>query len=157
MKNISMAVLIFMGIVAFQLFSVSPASAQCTLYYPYRCTIKLPSVSSPQESNSAEPVTSSYHIQYGARRNGTVSSSAGVRYTFNGGVGERVRMTISSGNMNTYLMLLRPDGTTLAVDDNSGAGSNSYIYINSLPFSGRYTIIATGYGGDTGNYILTLN
>ena len=51
--------------------------------------------------------------------------------------------------INPYLVLLGPDGTVVAKDDDSGEGTNARIEHLTLPQSGVYTIRATGYMGET--------
>jgi hypothetical protein len=66
-------------------------------------------------------------------------------YSFNGLAGQQVAISMSSPVFDTYLYLLKPDGSTLASNDDSNGGTNSRIPIPSgfltLPTTGTYTIL----------------
>jgi len=85
----------------------------------------------------------------------------GVEHTFSGRAGEEVTITMKKfkGNLDPYLKLRGPDGTTLDTDNDGWTGRNSRIEI-TLPQDGAYTIHATrykGYNGTTsGQYILRI-
>lgn len=96
-------------------------------------------------------------IAYGARRNDSVTSSSGDRWTFRGSAGDWVEITMSSNNMDSYLELYAPNGQRIASNDDGGSNLNSRIYLSRLPQSGIYTIVARGFEGDTGTYRLTLD
>ena len=57
---------------------------------------------------------------------------------------------MTAGVFDSYLYLIAPDQTLLAVDDDSGGGTNARIPTEggfiSLPASGVYTIYATSFG-----------
>ena len=81
-------------------------------------------------------------------------------YTFAGTSGQQVAIAMSAG-FDTYLLLLSPDGSVLAQDDDGGGGTNSRIPATSgfitLPAGGTYTIIANSFAASvTGPYTLTL-
>lgn len=114
------------------------------------------SSSTGTDSGTGSGSTSS-HIAYGAAFSGYVTSSGGNRYTFTGSAGDWVAITMSSSTMDTYLELRDASGTLIAEDDDGGDGTNSRIYVSSLPYSGTYTIIARGFGGSTGSFYLTLD
>jgi hypothetical protein len=97
-----------------------------------------------------------WHIAYNDVVNESVQSWGGDQWTFDGSRGDWVRINMFSNNMDTYLELYDPFGNLLAQDDDGGDGSNSHIYVDSLPFTGVYTIVARGYAGDTGSYQLML-
>ena len=96
------------------------------------------------------------NMAYGDVRYDQVTSLGGDSWTFYGTAGEWVRITMTSGDMDTYLELRDPSGYFLAEDDDGGGDTNSQIYITSLPSTGTYTIVARGYDGDTGSYELML-
>jgi hypothetical protein len=86
-------------------------------------------------------------------------------YTFEGAAGQQVSISMSSNNFDTYLYLLRPDGTVLAENDDIDTSSNppnlnSRIPPNgfvTLPFTGAYSILATSFAPESrGAYTLTL-
>jgi hypothetical protein len=87
-------------------------------------------------------------------------------YTFTGTAGQQISVTMSSTAFDTYLYLLRPDNTLIAVNDDINAGINppnlnSAIPVN-IPFltlltDGTYSIIATSVRPEeSGAYSLTL-
>jgi hypothetical protein len=109
-------------------------------------------------------------INFGQTVNGTLSTSDCPlgdgsyvdAYSFNGTAGQRISILMTSSAFDTYLYLLNPDGSALAIDDDGGGGSNSRIPSSSgfltLPTTGSYTILANSFdAGATGNYSLTLS
>ncbi|MDX2214912.1 MAG: trypsin-like peptidase domain-containing protein [Oculatellaceae cyanobacterium bins.114] len=75
-------------------------------------------------------------------------------YTFEGRAGQQIVIDMSSSDIDTYLILLTPDGSDLAQDDDGGGGTNSRI-VATLPASGTYTVFANSYGaGEVGTYNL---
>jgi len=82
-------------------------------------------------------------------------------YTFDGLAGQQVSILMTA-SYDTYLFLLRPDGSVLAEDDDGGGGSNARIPAGggllTLPATGTYTILANTFNpNQTGQYSLTLN
>jgi uncharacterized protein (TIGR03437 family) len=82
------------------------------------------------------------------------------RYSFNATSGQPVIISLSSGNFDTYLYLLNPDGTTLTQNDDSGTGG-SRIPVGSgfltLPSSGTFIIEVTAFSAqELGAYTLSL-
>lgn len=83
-------------------------------------------------------------------------------YSFSGTTGQRISILMTSPAFDTFLYLLRPDGSVLEIDDDSGGGTNSRIPAGSgfltLPTTGTYTILANSFdAGATGSYSLTLS
>jgi hypothetical protein len=87
-------------------------------------------------------------------------------YTFTGTAGQQISITMSSTAFDTYLYLLRPDNTVIAVNDDINANINppnlnSAIPVN-IPFltlltDGTYSIIAnSARPEEAGAYSLTL-
>jgi len=77
-------------------------------------------------------------------------------YSFEGREGERVRIRMTSTDMDSYLILLAPDGRSLIQDDDSGGNLNAQI-VYTLPVDGRYTIYANAYSSvQSGSYQLEL-
>jgi WD40 repeat protein len=68
----------------------------------------------------------------------------------------RVAMKADSDDLDPFLTVLGPDGTVLAMDDDSGGAKNSLISGILLPEDGAYTIIAEGYENSSGEYTLSL-
>ena len=82
-------------------------------------------------------------------------------YTFSGTSGQQVSVSMSSSTFDTYLLLLRPDGTLLAEDDDGGGSLNSRIPAGggtiTLPATGTYKILANAFAANvTGGYTLSL-
>lgn len=84
-------------------------------------------------------------------------------YSFNGTAGQRVAISMTSSQFDTFLLLNRPDGSPLAVDDDGGGGRNSRIPAGggfiTLPTTGTYTIWANAFDSQdtTGAYSITLS
>ena len=75
-------------------------------------------------------------------------------YRFEGEAGARVRLEMVSSTVDSYLILIGPDGNGIAQDDDSAGGSNARI-VATLPVDGTYTVLANSYqGGQAGNYRL---
>jgi len=82
-------------------------------------------------------------------------------YSFSGTAGQQVAVSMTSSEFDTFLILNRPDGTTLTFDDDGGGGTNSRIPPSgfiTLPVTGTYTIWANAFDPDdtTGAYSVTL-
>lgn len=72
-------------------------------------------------------------------------------YSFSGAAGDRVELRVASESMDTYLILLGPDGLEVARDDDSGGNLDARVVV-SLPSAGPYTLVATTFGaGATGD------
>ena len=84
-------------------------------------------------------------------------------YSFSGTAGQRVAVSMTSNQFDTFLILNGPDGSPLAADDDGGGGTNSRIPPGSsfitLPTTGTYTIWANAFDSSdtTGAYSLTLS
>ncbi len=77
-------------------------------------------------------------------------------YYYNGNAGQEItiEMTRSSGNVDPYLVLYRPNGTYLAYNDD-GAGYPNARLVYRLPESGRYQIVARSWNNCcTGGYTI---
>ncbi|NJL95469.1 MAG: hypothetical protein HC915_17955 [Anaerolineae bacterium] len=89
-----------------------------------------------------------------------------VAYTFQGTQGELVTIDMSRtfGSLDTFLILLNPDGSELIRNDDSPLATSlrtdSTIPNVILPTTGTYTIVATRFGqtigGTEGNFLLNL-
>ncbi len=80
-------------------------------------------------------------------------------YSFNGNAGTSVKinMNATSGGLDTFLELYKPDGRLLAHNDDSNGGLNSEIQV-SLPTTGDYKIIAHSYNrASGGSYNISFN
>lgn len=77
-------------------------------------------------------------------------------YTFEGKAGQQIVIEMTSNEVDSYLILLAPDGQDVAHDDDGGGGSNARL-VTALPADGTYTVLANSYRpGETGRYNLRL-
>ena len=96
-------------------------------------------------------------ISLNERVTGTLTETdSHVYYTFEGETGQVVTVTLESNDFDAYLTLLRPDGDTIATDDDSAGNLNARIANFSLPESGTYTLVVSGSSGfSTGSFTLS--
>ncbi len=77
-------------------------------------------------------------------------------FTFAATAGQTATISLSSSSFDTYIRLYNGSGTQVAIDDDSGGGTNSLL-VYSVPATGNYTIRTTSYGvGQTGSYSVSL-
>lgn len=77
-------------------------------------------------------------------------------YTFTGTAGQQVVITMSSEDLDSYLILLDAQGNRLIQDDD-GAGNLDARIVYTLPNDGQYIIYANAYNsGHGGSYSLEL-
>lgn len=75
-------------------------------------------------------------------------------YTFEGRAGQRVQFDMASQEIDSYLILIDPNGNEVAQDDDSGGGSNARI-VGTLPVDGTYLLMAnSSEAGQAGTYQL---
>ncbi len=75
-------------------------------------------------------------------------------YTFSGERGQQVAITMTSQQVDAYLILFGPDGGEIAQNDDSGRHTNARIVV-MLPKSGTYTLLANSYeSNESGSYTL---
>jgi hypothetical protein len=78
--------------------------------------------------------------------------------TFNGSAGDRLTISMTSDEGDTYLILRGPDGEVVQRNDDGGEGLDSELSSVELPEDGVYTIVATSYSDfDTFEYTLTVS
>ena len=78
-------------------------------------------------------------------------------YTFTGEAGQRIVITMSSQELDSYLILLDPNGNSVAQDDDSADNLDARIEV-VLPVDGTYTVYANSYGsGAAGAYTIQAN
>lgn len=78
-------------------------------------------------------------------------------YTFEGKAGQEVILEMSSNEIDSYLILLDPQGKELAQDDDSGQNRDAKIRV-TLPENGTYTLLAnSAQGQEFGRYRLSAN
>ena len=77
-------------------------------------------------------------------------------YIFYGQAGQYVTITMTSSDMDSYLILQDMNGNQIAYNDDGGGGLNAQIQ-QGLPMTGTYRIIAKAYRTNVfGNYTLML-
>lgn len=115
------------------------------------------------EPTAETPITGS-SLAYGDTVSGTITQETNLlAYTFEGSAGDLVtiRMNMTQGSLDSYLILRDPNGETLTENDDDPNGiRDSLIEAHELPVDGTYTIIATRFqqelGGTEGDFELTL-
>lgn len=130
--------------IAGQIFTVSQSGAvvSCT-------TTPITVPAAINASLSATDCTSAFRTGRFARR-----------YIFNATAGQQVAISMASSQVDSYLYLLSPLGTTLASDDDSGPSVDARIPATgfvTLPLTGVYIIEATTFeSSDTGAFTLSV-
>jgi len=80
------------------------------------------------------------------------------QYSFAASSGQVVKIALTSGDFDTYLVLADPFFNTLAYGDDLADGSTDSRIILTIPYSGTYHILANAYAeNDTGQYSLSLS
>jgi hypothetical protein len=75
--------------------------------------------------------------------------------------GETITLTMEamSGDLDTYIILMTPDGNTVLSEDDDSMGGTNSLLTYTFPDTGQYMVIATRYNTDAGfsegNYRLT--
>ncbi|MDA0268163.1 MAG: pre-peptidase C-terminal domain-containing protein, partial [Cyanobacteria bacterium] len=78
-------------------------------------------------------------------------------YSFTGRAGQQVVIEMSSADFDTYLLLLGPDGSLIAENDDISSGNLNSQIVVTLPTNGVYTIVTNGYdSASLGRYDLTV-
>jgi hypothetical protein len=110
------------------------------------------------------PPAPSQPIEFGATVQGELTPEDGKSengrpadaYRFSGQEGQRVRIDMTSSDIDTYLQLFDENRVSLAEDDDSGpAGTDSRLTF-TLPRTGSYIVEARGFSDAVGPYSLTL-
>ena len=77
-------------------------------------------------------------------------------WTFSADEGERFVVRMDSGDFDSYLQVLKDDGTQIAFDDDSGTNYNARVGFLA-PETGQYTILAASLIRDEiGQYVIQL-
>ena len=75
-------------------------------------------------------------------------------YTFEGRAGQRIQLDMASQEIDSYLILIDPNGNEVAQNDDSGGGPNARI-VATLPADGTYLLMAnSSEAGQAGAYSL---
>lgn len=110
-------------------------------------------------TNVIQPVSYGTTISNASIATTDLQTSAGDyldAYWFSGVQGDTVRITMSSTDFDSFLILNNRNGDLLTFDDNSGGGVNAQI-TRQLPESGVFIVIATPFAPNkTGNYSFSL-
>jgi serine protease Do len=69
--------------------------------------------------------------------------------------GQRIRLTMTSANLDPYLVLIDPNGEVVAEDDDAGGGFNAQIEV-TLSMSGSFRVLATSLRYAEGGYELSV-
>lgn len=108
---------------------------------------------------AAQVVPSGSTLRSGSVVRGTITDdNEEVRYTVQLDQGSTVVVDMiadDSGDLDTYLRLLSPSGSTLETDDDGGNDTNSRLEYRA-DSTGIYTIVATNYSGE-GPYTLSVS
>jgi hypothetical protein len=121
------------------------------------CILISVSLTLTEKLDAAPLFQSGRPISYGESVSDQVTSDSGDQWTFAGQAGASVSIELNGISLgDPLLVLISPSGEQLALDDDSGPGLDSMISGFTLPTTGRYTIIARGYGGEFGTYTLLL-
>ena len=130
----------------------------------YTLLVESDSVETPDTDTDASPESNEVVLNYGDSLSGAIDDERFERtYMFDGNSGDIVTIDLSadSGNLDTFLSLLAPDGSELATNDDADlTTTNSSIAEFILPESGTYTVIVSRFQGETGftsgDYTVTL-
>lgn len=95
-------------------------------------------------------------VQFGQTVSGTLITDLGDTWTFDGGRGDVVRITMRSEEFDTFLELWGPDGNLIADNDDAYEETNAVIENIWLPRDGTYSIVARAFSSETGEYELEL-
>ncbi len=98
-------------------------------------------------------------LGYGESRSGSISPAYDYDdFYFNAAANDTVEIRLDKNNssLDTLVVLKGPDNQYLAEDDDAGDGTNSFLR-RTLTGSGRYHVLARGYGSSTGAYTLRIN
>ncbi len=106
-------------------------------------------------------------INYGQTSTGSISDAVFRQYwSFRGSRDDVVDITMvaRSGDLDSFLSLITPDGDVIATTTDGGDGLDAALYSIQLPSSGTYSIVARRAGNDfgetsstQGTYDLTLS
>ncbi|MBN1201390.1 MAG: PPC domain-containing protein [Anaerolineae bacterium] len=98
-------------------------------------------------------------LAYGRVVRGEITDTAYRHYwSFRGGRGDVIDslMTATSGDLDTYLSLVSPNGDVLGSADTGGPDQNAALFSVKLPATGTYTLVARRAGDNLGERGTTL-
>ena len=120
----------------------------------------------PSGTNHAVPATPPANltvIQLGTPATGTLAAGDLLlseqefadAFAFDAQAGTRLRVELASPALDTYLIVIAPDGTRQEDDDGAASGRDSLLTFD-VPTAGRYIVYATSYAAnETGAYTLS--
>jgi len=112
----------------------------------------------PAPEPTSGPVDSpdSVTLTSGSSVRGMATSAEGDEWTLEIGSEGVIGIAMTAvRDMDTYLELYDARGNLITSDDDGGEGFNSYLFA-IIPEPGTYYVVARGFSGDTGEYILTV-
>ncbi len=112
----------------------------------YTITLELQQAGQPAASGAGI-------LAYGQAVSGTITDTTFREFwSFRGTQGDIIDalMTASTGDLDAFLTLNGPDGTTLIEADSGGVGQDAALFAVQLPASGTYTLVARRAGGNFG-------
>ncbi|MDQ7025330.1 MAG: clostripain-related cysteine peptidase [Anaerolineae bacterium] len=115
------------------------------------------SVVEPTIAATQIPVSTSGSISVGQTVTGTVSAGIDDRWTFSGEVGQRIDIIVTA-SFDSTVALLGANSRQLAFNDDYTSVSDSRILDYTLPASGTYTVLVTGFDNTAfGSYTLQIS
>lgn len=115
-----------------------------------------PTPAAAQPANPTVTAPQGELLTYGQMVDGelTEQTQEGVVYTFEGAQGDVISIIVQTGEFDSLVRVIAPDGLELAFDDDSGGDLNPLISGLTLPQDGTYTVIVDGYRGVNGDRVL---
>lgn len=78
-------------------------------------------------------------------------------YVFEGRAGQSIAIEMASSEVDSYLILLSPDGGEFYVQDDDSGGQLNARLLTQLPYTGEYIVLANAYAeGESGRYQLRI-
>jgi uncharacterized protein YfaP (DUF2135 family) len=118
------------------------------------------SSSAPGQPSSSSDVASAYNmgsLSIGSSASTNTISAEGDRWTFTATAGQSISISVTGQNgFDSVLQLYDPSLNMIISDDDSGPGLDPLINNYTLPSTGTYTIRVYGYGGQTGQYSISI-
>ena len=78
-----------------------------------------------------------------------------LEWSFSFSAGERIVANMASDEVDSYLQVVRDDGTEIASDDDGGSGTNARVEFR-VPATGQYRIRASAWDNATGSFVLSV-
>jgi hypothetical protein len=86
-----------------------------------------------------------------------IQGKLGEPVSFTGSADQAIRLSMTSDDLDTYLLVTGPDGELVAENDDASDDTYDSEVLTTLPSDGTYTFWATTYEGDaTGPYTLSI-